>query len=193
MVESFMDELAHSAAKDPFEYRRALLSKQPRAKRVLEEAAARAGWGKAPAGTHQGIAVMEGYGTYLAAVADISLVDGKAKIGKITCVVDCGQKVNPSIVESQIVSGMVFGLPQALWSEVTLEDGKVQQSNFDSYRVARMNDVPTLDVLLLDSTEAPGGIGEPSVAVVAPAIANAIFAATGKRVRDLPLAKSGLV
>ncbi len=193
MVESFMDELAHSAAKDPFEYRRALLIKQPRAKRVLEEAAARSGWGKAPAGTHQGIAVMEGYGTYLAAVADISLVDGKAKIGKITCVVDCGQKVNPSIVESQIVSGMVFGLPQALWSEVTLEDGKVQQSNFDSYRVARMNDVPTLDVLLLDSTEAPGGIGEPSVAVVAPAIANAIFAATGKRVRDLPLAKSGLV
>ena len=193
MVESFMDELAHTAGKDPFEYRRALLSKQPRAKRVLEEAATRANWGKAAAGTHQGIAVMEGYGTYLAAVADITLVDGKAKVGKITCVVDCGQKVNPGIVESQIVSGMVFGLPQALWSEITLDGGKVQQTNFDSYRVVRMNDVPMLDVVMIDSTEVPGGIGEPSVAVVAPAIANAIFAATGKRVRDLPLAKSGLV
>ena len=193
MVESFMDELAHAAGKDALEYRRALLSKQPRAKHVLEEAAARAGWGKAPAGTHQGLAVMEGYGTYLAAVADITMVDGKAKVSKITCAVDCGQKVNPGIVDAQIVSGMVFGLPQALWSEITLEGGKVQESNFDSYRVVRMNDVPVFDVVLVDSTEAPGGIGEPSVAVVAPAIANAIFAATGKRVRDLPLAKSGLV
>jgi isoquinoline 1-oxidoreductase beta subunit len=119
--------------------------------------------------------------------------DGKAKVNKITCVVDCGQKVNPSIVESQIVGGMVFGLPQALWSEVTLQDGKVDQSNFDSYRVVRMNDVPALEVHLVDSTEAPGGIGEPSVALVAPAIANALFAATGKRVRALPLAKSGLI
>ena len=101
--------------------------------------------------------------------------------------------VNPSIVESQIVGGMVFGLPQALWSEVTLEGGQVHQTNFDSYRVVRMNDVPAFDVHLIESTEAPGGIGEPSVALVAPAIANALFAATGKRVRDLPLAKSGLV
>jgi isoquinoline 1-oxidoreductase beta subunit len=193
MVESFMDELAHAAGKDPFEYRRELLTKQPRAKRVLEEAASKANWGKAGAGTHQGIAVMEGYGTYLAAVADVTMVDGKVKVQKITCVVDCGQKVNPSIVESQIVSGMVFGLPQALWSEITLDGGKVQQTNFDSYRVARMNDVPTFDVVMIDSSEAPGGIGEPSVAVVAPAIANAIFAGTGKRVRELPLAKSGLV
>jgi isoquinoline 1-oxidoreductase beta subunit len=192
-VESFVDELAHAAGKDPFEYRRALLSKQPRALHVLEEVASRAAWGKAPAGTHQGIAVMEGYGTYLAAVADITMNDGKAKVNKITCVVDCGQKVNPSIVESQIVGGMVFGLPQALWSEVTLQDGKVDQSNFDSYRVVRMNDVPALEVHLVDSTEAPGGIGEPSVALVAPAIANALFAATGKRVRALPLAKSGLI
>jgi isoquinoline 1-oxidoreductase beta subunit len=193
MVESFMDELAHTAGKDPFEYRHALLSKQPRARRVLEEVAQRANWGKAASGTHQGIAVMEGYGTYLAAVADIVMVDGKAKVTKVTCVVDCGHMVNPSIVESQIVGGMVFGLPQALWSEVTLEGGKVHQTNFDSYRVVRMNDVPAFDVHLVESTEAPGGIGEPSVALVAPAIANALFAATGKRIRELPLAKSGLV
>jgi isoquinoline 1-oxidoreductase subunit beta len=193
MVESFVDELAHTAGKDPYQYRRSLLSKQPRAQRVLDEAAQRAHWGQAPSGTHQGIAVMEGYGTYLAAVADIVMVDGKAKVSKITCAVDCGVMVNPSIVESQIVSGMVFGLPQALWSEVTLDDGKVNQTNFDSYRVVRMNDVPAFDVHLMDSTDAPGGIGEPSVALVAPAIANALFAATGKRVRELPLAKSGLV
>lgn len=193
MVESFMDELAHAAGKDPFEYRRALLSKQPRALHVLEEVAAKSGWGKAPAGTHQGIAVMEGYGTYLAAVADITVADGKAKVSKLTCVVDCGQKVNPTIVESQIVGGMVFGLPQALWSEVTLKNGAVEQSNFDTYRVVRMNDVPAFEVHLVDSSEAPGGIGEPSVALVAPAIANALFAATGTRVRTLPLAKSGLV
>ena len=192
VVESFMDEVAHAAGKDPYEFRRALLGKQPRAQKVLDEAASRAGWGKAPAGRHQGIAVMEGYGTYLAQVAEISIEQGKMKVHKITCVVDCGHKVNPGIVDQQISGGIVFGLSAALWGEVTLEGGKVKQSNFDNYRVLRMHQMPELDVHLLDSTEAPGGIGEPSVAVVAPALANAVFAATGKRVRALPLAAAGL-
>jgi isoquinoline 1-oxidoreductase subunit beta len=192
-VESFMDELAHAAGKDPFEFRRGLLTKQPRAKRVLEEVAERAGWGKAPAGRHQGIAVMEGYGTYLAQVAEISIDSGKLKVHKVTCVVDCGHKVNPKIVESQITSGIVFGLTAALFGEITFDGGKVMQTNFDNYRVLRMNEAPIMDVVLLDSSEAPGGIGEPSTAVVGPAVANAVFSATGKRLRELPFAKAGLI
>jgi isoquinoline 1-oxidoreductase subunit beta len=193
VVESFMDEVAHAAGKDPFEFRRALLGKQPRAQRVLEEAASRAGWGKASAGHHQGIAVMEGYGTYVAQVADVSVERGKVKIHKITCVVDCGRKVNPGIVDQQISGGIVFGLSAALFGEITLEGGKVKQGNFDTYRVVRMNEMPELDIHLLDSAEAPGGVGEPSVAPVAPALANAVFAATGRRIRSLPLATAGLV
>jgi len=194
VVESFMDELAHVAGKDPFEFRRALLEKQPRAKRVLEEVASRAGWGKAEPGHHQGIAVMEGYGTYIAQVADVSVSAGKLKVHRITCVVDCGQMVNPKIVESQISSAMVYGLSAALYGEITLVGGKVHQTNFDNYRVVRLNDAPELDVQLIDSSEAPGGVGEPGVAPVAPAIANAIFAATGQRIRALPFAaQKGLV
>jgi len=194
VVESFMDELAHVAGKDPFEFRRALLDKQPRAKRVLEEVASVSGWGKAEPGHHQGIALMEGYGTYIAQVADISVSDGKLKVHKITCVVDCGQMVNPKIVESQISGAMVYGLAAALYGEVTLEGGRVRQTNFDSYRVVRMNDVPQLEVHLIDSSETPGGVGEPGVGPIAPAIANALFAATGQRLRALPFAaQKGLV
>ncbi len=193
VVESFMDEVAHAAGKDPYEFRHALLAKQPRAQRVLEEAATRAGWGKAAAGHHLGIAVMEGYGTYLAQVADVSVEQGKLKIHKITCVVDCGQKVNPGIVDQQVSGGIVFGLSAALFGEITLEGGKVKQSNFDNYRVVRMNQMPELDVHLIDSSEAPGGIGEPAVALVAPAVANAMFAASGKRIRALPFAAAGIV
>jgi isoquinoline 1-oxidoreductase beta subunit len=194
VVESFMDELAHVAGKDPFEFRRGLLGNQPRAKRVLEEVASRAAWGKAEAGHHQGIALMEGYGTYIAQVADISVTGGKLKVHKVTCVADCGQMVNPKIVESQISGAMVYGLSAALYGEITLEDGKVRQANFDTYRVTRMNDVPLLEVHLLDSSESPGGVGEPGVGPIAPAIANALFAATGQRVRALPFAaQKGLV
>jgi isoquinoline 1-oxidoreductase subunit beta len=194
VVESFMDEVAHAAGKDPFEYRRSLLGKQPRAKRVLEEAASLADWGKPTAGRHQGIAVMEGYGTYLAQVADVSVENGKLKVHRIVCVVDCGQMINPKIVESQVTSGIVFGLSAALWGQVTLAGGQVQQSNFDGYRILRLNETPELVVKLIDSHEAPGGMGEPSVALVAPAIANALFAATAKRIRALPFAaEHGLV
>jgi CO/xanthine dehydrogenase Mo-binding subunit len=137
---------------------------------------------------------MEGYGTYIAQVADISVSGGKMKVHKITCVVDCGQMVNPKIVESQISSAMVYGLSAALYGQITLDGGKVHQTNFDNYRVVRLNDAPEFDVQLIDSSETPGGVGEPGVGPIAPAIANALFAATGQRIRTLPfVAQKGLV
>jgi isoquinoline 1-oxidoreductase beta subunit len=190
VAESFMDELAQAAGQDPFEFRRALLGRQPRFKRALEEAAAMAGWGRPPAGRHQGIALMEGYGTHLAQVAEVSIDGGQLKVHRICCAVDCGRMVNPAIVESQIESGIVFGLTAALWGEITLERGRVRQTNFDAYRLLRLNEMPAIEVKLLASTEAPGGVGEPSTALVAPAVCNAIFAATGRRLRDLPIGKA---
>jgi isoquinoline 1-oxidoreductase beta subunit len=190
VAESFMDELAHAAKQDPYEFRRALLGKQPRFRRALEEAAAMAGWGNAAAGRHQGIALMEGYGTYLAQVAEVSVTGGRLQVHRICCAVDCGRMVNPAIVESQIESGIVFGLTAALWGEITLERGRVQQGNFHQYRLLRLPEAPAIEVRLLASEEAPGGIGEPSTALVAPAVCNAIFAATGRRLRELPIAKA---
>ncbi len=187
-IESFMDELAAAAGRDAFEFRMALLDQKPRHQRVLKTAAERAGWGHAPAGRHQGIAFMVGYTTHIAQVVEISAEPGGIKIHKITCVVDCGQMVNPKIVESQVESGIVFGLTAALWGEVTLSEGKVQQTNFNDYRLLRGNELPVLDVLLLESEETPGGIGEAAVALVAPAICNAYFGATAKRLRALPIA-----
>jgi isoquinoline 1-oxidoreductase beta subunit len=190
VAESFMDELAHAAKKDPFEFRRGLLGSQPRFIRVLEEAARMAGWGSPPAGRHHGIALMEGYGTHLAQVAEVSVSGGALTVHRIVCVVDCGQMVNPAIVESQVESGIVFGLTAALWGEITLAGGRVRETNFDRYRLLRMNEMPAIEVRLLESGEAPGGIGEPSTALVAPAVCNAIFAATGRRLRELPISKA---
>ena len=190
-IECFMDELAHAAGKDPYEFRRQLLEKKPRHRRVLEAVAERAGWGRTPQGgqqgRHQGIALMEGYTTHLAQVAEVSVHAGALKVHRIVCVVDCGRMVNPRIVESQIVGGIIFGLSAALWGEVTIAGGVVQQTNFDAYRVMRGNELPQIEVQLLDSDAPPGGIGEPSVALVAPALCNAIFAATGRRLRSLPI------
>ncbi len=193
VIESFMDELAAAAGKNPYEFRMAHLANKPRQRRVLQMTAERAGWGKPPAGRHQGIALMEGYTTHLAQVAEISIDAGVLKVHKIVCVVDCGQMINPRIVESQIESGIVFGLSAALWGEVTIAGGRVQQTNFNNYRVLRSNELPELDVHLVDSDETPGGIGEPAVALVAPAICNAIFAATGTRLRSLPIGTQKLV
>jgi len=190
VAESFMDELAHAAGKDPFEFRRGMLGRQPRFRRVLEQAAARAGWGQAPRGRRQGIALMEGYGTYLAQVAEVSVEQGAVRVHRIVCAVDCGRMVNPAIVESQIESGIIFGLTAALWGEITLEGGRVRETNFDQYRLMRLNEAPVIEVALQDSDEAPGGIGEPSTALVAPAVCNAIFAATGRRLRQLPVARA---
>jgi isoquinoline 1-oxidoreductase beta subunit len=190
-IESFMDELAIAAGKDALAFRRGLLGAKPRHLRVLEAAATRAGWGRAPKGRHHGIALMEGYTTHIAQVAEVSVEHGALKVHKIVCVVDCGQIVNPKIVASQIEGGIVFGLSSALWGAVTLARGAVQETNFNGYRVARIHELPELDVEILASDAPPGGIGEASVALVAPAIGNAIFAATGKRVRALPFAAQG--
>jgi isoquinoline 1-oxidoreductase subunit beta len=187
VIESFMDELAAAAGKNPYDFRLQHLGRKPRQRHVLQLVAQRAGWGKPPAGRHQGIALMEGYTTLIAQVAEISIVDGELKVHKIFCVVDCGQMVNPHIVESQIESGIVFGLTAALWGEVTIVGGQVQQTNFNNYRLLRNNELPELDVHLVDSDEAPGGIGEAAVPLVAPALCNAIFAATGRRLRTLPI------
>jgi isoquinoline 1-oxidoreductase subunit beta len=192
VIESFMDELAAAAGKNPYDFRIQHLAKKPRQRRVLELAAERAAWGKAPAGRYQGIALMEGYTTQVAQVAEISIIGGELKVHKIVCVVDCGQMVNPRIVESQIESGIVFGLTAALWGDVTIVGGQVQQTNFNSYRLLRNNELPELDVHLVDSDEAPGGIGEAAVPLVAPALCNAIFAATGKRLRALPIGRQKL-
>ena len=170
-----------------------LLHKKPRHMRVLQLAAERAGFGRAPAGRYHGMALMEGYTTHLAQIAEISLEQGALKVHRIVCVVDCGQMINPRIVESQIESGIVFGLSAALWGEVTIAAGRVQQTNFNNYRLVRGNEMPEIDVYLVDSSEPPGGIGEPAVALVAPAICNAIFAATGKRIRNLPIGAQNLL
>jgi isoquinoline 1-oxidoreductase beta subunit len=194
-VECFMDELAANAKQDPVAFRRALLTapEAARYRAVLDRAAERANWGRAAAGRGQGVAVMEGYGTYLAMIAEVAAEGDRVRVTKITCVVDCGQMVNPSIVEAQIQGSIVLGLSSALWGEITIEGGRVQQQNFDTYRLVRMNEMPELDIQIVESTEPPGGIGEPATALVAPAVTNAVFAATGKRVSSLPLAKHGLV
>jgi isoquinoline 1-oxidoreductase beta subunit len=186
-IETFMDELAAAAGRNPLEFRTALFPNKPRHRAVLEAVARRAAWGAAPPGRHQGIAFMEGYKTMIAMVAEISVERGEPQVHKIFCAVDCGQMVNPKIVESQIQSGIVFGLGAALWQEITLAGGRVQQQNFDGYRVLRHHELPELDVQLIDSDAECGGIGEPAVAVVAPAVCNALRAATGRSIRTLPI------
>ena len=190
VIESFIDELAAATQQDPFEYRRALLAKSPRARAVLELAAEKAGWGaKLPAGRGRGIALMySGWDTYLAEVADVEVSpSGEVRVRRIVCAVDCGTIVNPDIVKAQIEGGVMFGIGGALWGEITLKNGRVEQSNFHNVRVLRINEAPAIDVHLVRNGEAPGGIGEPGTAVTAPALANAVFAATGKRIRTLPL------
>jgi isoquinoline 1-oxidoreductase beta subunit len=190
VVESFMDELAAESKKDPVEYRMGLLEKQPRYREVLRVATQEAKYGSPPKGRHHGVAVMEGYGTYMAQVAEISMgSDGKLKVHRIVCAVDCGQTVNPDTVLAQVESSIVFGLSAALWGEINLQNGRVQQQNFDTYRLVRMSEMPRIDTYIVDSSEAPGGIGEPATALVAPAISNAIYAATGNRLRSLPFSR----
>jgi isoquinoline 1-oxidoreductase beta subunit len=191
-IECFMDELAALARRDPIDFRLALLEGKPRHRQVLELAKRRSGWGLAKSGRFLGVALLEGYDSKLAQVAEISIAGGALKVHKITCVVDCGAVVNPRIVESQIESGIVFGLSAALWGEITLAEGRVQQGNFNDYRLLRLNEMPELDVHLVTSAEAPGGIGEAAVPPLAPALCNAVFAATGKRIRRLPLAGQAL-
>ncbi|HYB71594.1 MAG TPA: xanthine dehydrogenase family protein molybdopterin-binding subunit [Candidatus Bathyarchaeia archaeon] len=189
VTESFIDELAHLAGKDPFEYRRALLGKSPRHKAVLEMVAARANWGApVPAGHGRGIACAFSYGSYAAHVVEASVdAEGRVRVHRIVCVIDCGLAVNPDQVKAQMEGGAVYGLTAALYGQITIANGGVQQSNFDSYPMLRINEMPTVEAHILDSGEAPGGLGEPGVPPVAPALCNAIFALTGKRIRRLPI------
>jgi isoquinoline 1-oxidoreductase beta subunit len=186
--ESFMDEMALAAGKDPYEFRRALLAQKPRLKNVLEIAAAKAGWGKPlPRGRFRGIGVMEGYGTSMAQVAEVSVSDGKVKVHRVVVAADLGQMVNPNIVRQQVESSVIFGLSAALFGEITLKDGRIEQTNFHTYPVVRMQDAPNVETHLVASSEKPSGIGEPATALISPTVANAVFAATGKRLRKLPL------
>jgi len=190
--ESFIDELAHAAGADPYDYRRRLLGKHRNAGKflgVLEAAAKAAGWGTPlPQGVYRGIALEEAYGTYMAGVAEASVdPDGKARVHRFVIAIDPGTVVNPSSVREQIESGVAYGLTAALYGEITIRDGRVQQSNFDDYRMLQMAEMPQVEAVLVPSGGFWSGIGEQPVAVIAPAFCNAIFAATGKRIRSLPL------
>jgi isoquinoline 1-oxidoreductase beta subunit len=188
VMENLVDELAHTAGKDPVEYRRTLLKKHPRHLAALNLAAEKAKWGEAVAAGHfRGVAVHESFGSYVAQVAEISLDEnGLVKVHKVVCAIDCGLAVNPDGVRAQMESGINFGVAVALYGEITLSKGHVDQSNFHDYRVARMNETPVIEVHIVDSTDKMGGAGECGVPPTAPAIANAVFAATGKRVRQQP-------
>ena len=186
-VESSIDELAAAISKDPLQFRLELLAGKPRHRQVLQLIAERSAWGHPVTGRHQGLAFMEGYGACIAQVAEISIQGGRLKIHRISCVIDCGQTVNPRIVESQLESAIVYGLSAALWGDVTLQGGRVRQSNFNDYRVLRLNELPELDIHIIPSSGTPAGIGETGVPPVAPAVCNAIFAATGQRLRSLPI------
>ncbi len=187
--ESFVDEMAKAAGQDPYAYRMKMLEGKPRYANVLKLAAEKAGWGKPVAkGRARGIALMEGYDSYMAQVAEVSLnKDGSVKVHKVTVAADVGHMVNPDTVEAQLQSSIIFGMGAVLKHQITMANGRVKESNYNTYEPVRMHETPQIDIVLVKSTEKPGGIGEPGTAVAAPAIANAVAALTGKRVRRLPL------
>jgi CO/xanthine dehydrogenase Mo-binding subunit len=189
VVESFIDELAAAAKKDPVDYRRALLEKTPRALAVLNLAAEKAGWGEPlPKGSGRGIAVQTVFGTFMAQVAVVEVdKNGEVRVKRVTCALDCGIAINPNTVEAQVQSAIVYGLSAALFNEITLKDGRVEQSNFDNYRAPHINEMPLIDVHIVKSNEAPGGIGEPGTSALVPAVFNAVYAATGVRLRKPPI------
>jgi isoquinoline 1-oxidoreductase beta subunit len=181
--------MAYEAKQDPYEFRRRMLSKHHRHRGVLELAATRASWGdKLPEGRFRGIAQHESFGSFLAQVAEVSVdKNGKVRVHRVVCAIDCGRVVNPDTIEAQMEGGIVFGLSAALYGAITLKNGRVEQSNFHNYPLLRMNEMPKVEVYIVPSREALGGVGEPGVPPIAPAVANAVFAATGKRIRSLPI------
>jgi isoquinoline 1-oxidoreductase beta subunit len=189
VTESFLDELAATAKQDAVAYRQALLDKSPRARAVLELAAEKAGWGNPlPDGVGRGVAVQFVFATYMAHVAEVEVSrDGAVRVRRVVCAVDCGTVVNPDTVRAQIQSAIMFGITAALYGEITLKDGRVEQTNFDTYQILRMNEAPAIEVHIIQSPEPPGGMGEAGTSLIVPAVANAIFAATGKRLRKLPV------
>jgi isoquinoline 1-oxidoreductase beta subunit len=194
MVEGFIDELAATAGKDPVAYRRALLAKAPRARAVLDLAAEKAGWGQPmPAGSGRGVSVIFGFGSYLAQVAEVTVGnDGRVRVTRVVCAVDCGSIVNPDTAKAQMEGGIIFGITAALYGDITIKAGRIEQSNFDNYQMLRLDEAPAIEVHLVDSMEAPGGLGEPATSAIAPAVVNAIFQATGKRLRKLPADQTAL-
>jgi isoquinoline 1-oxidoreductase subunit beta len=194
VTESFMDELAAAAKQDPVAYRRALLDKSPRAKAVLELAAEKAGWGEPlPQRVGRGVSLQFVFGTYMAQAAEVEVSkDGAVRVRRVVCAVDCGAVVNPDIVRAQIEGAIIFGIGAALYGEITLKNGRVEQTNFDSYQVLRINEAPAIEVHIVQSFEPPGGMGEAGTSAIPPAVTNAIFAATGKRLRKLPIDTSAL-
>ncbi len=193
-LECFMDELAHSAKQDPLEFRRKLMANHPKHLAVLNAVADKAGWGKpAAAGVFRGIAQHMGYGSYVAACAEVSVSDaGVLKIHRIVAGTDCGVAVNPQQIEAQIEGSFVYGLTAMLYGEITIKDGRVEQENFDTYQMMRMDEMPAVESIIMPSGGFWGGVGEPTICVAAPAVLNAIFAATGKRIRQMPLSKADL-
>jgi len=193
-VESFMDELAAAAKQDAVAYRLALLDKSPRAKAVLELAAQKADWGQPlPQRAGRGVSLQFVFGTYLAQVAEVEVAkDGAVRVRRVVCAVDCGTAVNPDTVQAQIQSAIVFGITAALYGEITLKNGRVEQSNFDTYQILRMNEAPAIEVYIVPSSEPPGGMGEAGTSAIVPAVINAIYAATGKRLRKLPVDTTAL-
>ncbi len=192
-VETVVDELAHAAGKDPVAFRAALLKDQPRHAGVLALVAEKAGWGQPmPAGSGRGVAVHQSFGSYVATVAEVSIKDGALKVDRVVAAVDCGIAVNPDVIRAQVEGSVGFALSVVLRNKITLKDGEVEQANFDTYEPTRMSEMPKVEVHIVPSTEAPTGIGEPGVPGLAPAIGNAVFAATGQRLRSLPLDLSKL-
>lgn len=187
-VECFVDELAALAQKDPYQFRRGLLQKQPRYLGVLDLAAQKAGWDKPlPKGMGRGIAVHFAFGSYSAHVVEVSGADGKVRVHRMVCAIDCGEYVNPGIIAAQTEGGAIFGASAALFQELTFANGRLQQTNFNTFPVMRMNECPKIETYIVENKEKAGGIGEPGVPCAAPAIANAIYAVTGKRIRRLPI------
>jgi isoquinoline 1-oxidoreductase beta subunit len=194
-MECFMNEVAHAAGKDPLEFRRALMKEHPKHLAVLNAAAAKADWGKPlPAGVHRGIAQFMGYGSYSAAVAEVSVSDkGALKVHRMVLALNCGHAVNPDQIAAQVEGSVAFGLTATLYGEMNIDKGRMQELNFDSYEIMRLAEMPKVETVILPTNDFWGGVGEPTICVVAPAVLNAIFAATGKPVRNLPLKNEKLI
>jgi isoquinoline 1-oxidoreductase beta subunit len=193
-VEAFLDEVAHAGKKDPYELRRKLLAKEPRMLAILNLVAEKSGWGKPlPKGVGRGIATHFSFDSYVAQVVEASVEkNGNVRVHRVVCAVDCGRTINPDIVRAQMEGGIIFGLTAALKTEITLENGRVQQKNFHDYQMLRIFEAPAIEVHIVPSDANPTGVGEPGVPPVAPALANAIFAVTGKRIRSLPIRSADL-
>jgi isoquinoline 1-oxidoreductase beta subunit len=188
-VECFIDELADAAGQDPVQFRMDLLPLEARLRRVLREVAERSGWGTPlPAGVGRGVAVHASFGSFAAQVAEVEVRDGAVRVQRVVCAFDCGIVVNPETVTQQVEGGIVYGLTAALKGRISIREGRVVESNFHDYPVLAMAEMPLIEVILVPSGDAPGGVGEPATPPIAPAVANAVFAATGRRVRRLPLA-----